>query len=339
MTSNLTPLSEPTDRQQATRKRWPPLDPARIALTNQLAGFCRPLIFRTKQRNLQVKLEPRAATVAGDLTFVLDVNGHELAVSAPPAPLIQLNSELMGIDVTDVPSDLLAALVEACLDPLVGLLQKAGIKLAVKGINRACASEPGIRWFLSGEDGAPLVAGQFWGDLPALEFLLQIWRQAPLVPLRNLAELPIHISLECGHLALTADELGQLEPGDLLLAELISRPTEGEVRLQIYEQTFALASWKNHLVTINRMSSEPPASSVNPSQASTVETIPVRLSFSLGDTSLTVRELSSIQPGYVFEVPNPGNGQVSIYANGKLFGVGEIVELGERLGVRILEIK
>ncbi|MBV8969324.1 MAG: FliM/FliN family flagellar motor switch protein [Verrucomicrobia bacterium] len=87
------------------------------------------------------------------------------------------------------------------------------------------------------------------------------------------------------------------------------------------------------------MSSEPPASSANPSQASTVETIPVRLSFSLGDTSLTVRELSSIQPGYVFEFPNPGNGQVSIYANGKLFGVGEIVELGERLGVRILETK
>jgi type III secretion protein Q len=338
VTSNLTLISEPPNRQQSTRKRWPALDSARVALTNQLAGFCRPLVFRTKQRNLQVKLEPFASAVPDNLIFVLDVNGHELVVSAPAAPLIQLNSELVGIDVADVPPDLLAALVEACLDPLCGLLQKAGIKLAVKGINRASASAPGIRWLLSGDDGAPLVAGQFWGDLPALEFLLQIWRQAPLVPLRNLAELPVYMSLECGRLTLAANELSQLESGDLLLAELISRRTEGEVRLQINQETFALASWKNQLVTINRMSTEPPAPA-NPNQATTVETIPVRLSFSLGDTSLTVRELGAIQPGYVFELPNPGNGQVSIYANGKLFGVGEIVELGERLGVRILEIK
>ena len=339
MTSYLTAVSEPPDRRSASRKRWPALDSARIALTNELAGFCRPLVFRTKQRTLQLRLQPLASAIVGDLTFVLDVNGHELVVSAPPAPLIQLNSELVGIDVTDVPPELLAALVEACLDPLVGLLQKAGIKLAIKGVNRDYPSEPAIRWLLSGEDGAPLIAGQFWGDLPALEFLLQIWRQAPLVPLRNLAELPVHISLECGRLTLAADELAQLESGDLLLAELISRPAEGEVRLQINQQTFALASWKNQLVTINRMSSEPPAPSSNPNQAANVETIPVRLSFSLGDTSLTVRELGSIQPGYVFEFPSPGSGQVSIYANGKLFGLGEIVELGERLGVRILEIK
>ena len=65
--------------------------------------------------------------------------------------------------------------------------------------------------------------------------------------------------------------------------------------------------------------------------------LPVDLAFELGRTELRVGELSQLQPGYVFPLAGALEGaNVTIRANGQAVGQGELVAVGDSLGVRLL---
>lgn len=68
-----------------------------------------------------------------------------------------------------------------------------------------------------------------------------------------------------------------------------------------------------------------------------VEQLSVQLRFDLGQVELTVAELSALQPGYVFPLGGQLEGaNVAIRANGRQVGRGEVVAVGDSLGVRLL---
>lgn len=67
--------------------------------------------------------------------------------------------------------------------------------------------------------------------------------------------------------------------------------------------------------------------------------LPFRLSFHAGEKWLTLAELKYLQAGTVIELDESADAPVRISANGAFFGLGEMVQVGERLGVRLLEIR
>ncbi|MBJ6979143.1 type III secretion system cytoplasmic ring protein SctQ [Luteimonas sp. MC1895] len=65
--------------------------------------------------------------------------------------------------------------------------------------------------------------------------------------------------------------------------------------------------------------------------------LPVQVEFELGRTEMSIGELADLQPGYVFPLATPLEGaSVTIRANGRIAGRGELVAVGETLGVRLL---
>ena len=70
-----------------------------------------------------------------------------------------------------------------------------------------------------------------------------------------------------------------------------------------------------------------------PSDA-TLDELPVRLVFELGRLSLPLAELEAIGPGYVFELGRDMRQSVDIVSAGRRIGQGEIVAIGDALGVR-----
>ncbi|WP_058835897.1 type III secretion system cytoplasmic ring protein SctQ [Luteimonas abyssi] len=65
--------------------------------------------------------------------------------------------------------------------------------------------------------------------------------------------------------------------------------------------------------------------------------LPVRLSFELGALELRVGDIADLQPGYVFGLPARLEGaNVTLRANGEAVGQGELVAVGDTLGVRLL---
>ncbi len=70
-----------------------------------------------------------------------------------------------------------------------------------------------------------------------------------------------------------------------------------------------------------------------------VENLPVNLVFVAGELQVPFGELRAHGPGFVYELEGAVSSQVEIRANGRAIGVGELVELEGRFGVRILECR
>lgn len=63
--------------------------------------------------------------------------------------------------------------------------------------------------------------------------------------------------------------------------------------------------------------------------------LPVRLVFEVGRRTIPLDELKSLQEGFVFELMNPPSKPVTIRANGQIIGSGELLQIGDRVGVRV----
>jgi type III secretion system YscQ/HrcQ family protein len=83
----------------------------------------------------------------------------------------------------------------------------------------------------------------------------------------------------------------------------------------------------------------PPPAEPRRSAAARLETVPVRVTFDLGQRSLTLAELREIGPGHVFELGRELRRCVQVRANGRLIGEGELVDVDGRLGVSILSLR
>ena len=71
--------------------------------------------------------------------------------------------------------------------------------------------------------------------------------------------------------------------------------------------------------------------------ADPARSLPVQVEFELGRTEMSIGELADLQPGYVFPLATPLEGaSVTIRANGRIAGRGELVAVGDTLGVRLL---
>jgi len=65
--------------------------------------------------------------------------------------------------------------------------------------------------------------------------------------------------------------------------------------------------------------------------------LPVEIEFEVGKVELRLSDIAGLQPGYVFALPVHLEGaNVTIRANGRVAGQGELVAVGDTLGVRLL---
>ena len=66
--------------------------------------------------------------------------------------------------------------------------------------------------------------------------------------------------------------------------------------------------------------------------------IEVTLSVEIGSHRLPLRDLMTVDPGQIFALDRMTNEPVSVLVNNKPFARGEIVAIGDRFGVRIVEL-
>ncbi len=64
----------------------------------------------------------------------------------------------------------------------------------------------------------------------------------------------------------------------------------------------------------------------------------VRLVFEVGRAELSVSEIERLGPGHVFQVSRASDGHVDVIAGGRVIGSGELVKIGEDIGVRLKRI-
>ena len=76
----------------------------------------------------------------------------------------------------------------------------------------------------------------------------------------------------------------------------------------------------------------------NSAEVVSLESLPVRLSFDLGEVTLTLAQVHALQVGQALTLDHPLQGAVRIRANGALIGEGDLVEVDGHIGVSIARI-
>jgi type III secretion system YscQ/HrcQ family protein len=185
-------------------------------------------------------------------------------------------------------------------------------------------------------------------DKTGLEWLAGRLGRLPGKRMRRLYNLPVTGEIDIGRMALTPTEINTLVPLDILLPNIGGGPSEKAVHIRISDHLTLvgrLTSPDRILITKLKTAKENPAS-MPTSDTKTPDTkknplpvseVPVTLLFEIGQVRLTMGELSQLQPGYTFQLSEAVERDcpVAIKANGVPVGRGEIVQIDDRLGIRI----
>ena len=193
--------------------------------------------------------------------------------------------------------------------------------------------------------------------LPVAWLNRMLGRAEPLDPDNPLPDvtawqaLPAPISVACAGPTLSASVWSTLRPGDVIV--LGSRSLPPALHANANGRRWPLASRTDGCEISGAMQTTPtllessamqqhedaPAEGAPAEDTGDAATrsLPVLVEFELGRLELTLGELAGLQPGYVFPLPAFVEGaNVTIRANGRASGRGELVAVGDTLGVRLV---
>ncbi|MBN7138268.1 hypothetical protein A7A76_04060 [Lysobacter enzymogenes] len=161
---------------------------------------------------------------------------------------------------------------------------------------------------------------------------------------RDWSQLPVPLALSWDGPSLRYAQWRQLRVGDVLVIGNFQRLPQMRARAPGCAWPLAPSAegWRidgppQFLSTHQETSSMSDPESDAQAPEATGPDVPVRLEFDLGRLECRYEDLKGFQPGYVFALPSRLEGaNVVIRANGRDAGRGEIVAVGDTLGVRLL---
>ena len=174
----------------------------------------------------------------------------------------------------------------------------------------------------------------------------QGWQRSPAA-VNPWARLPGRLHIELRGISFPIAVLRASEMGDVLIlgaratcwrnlqVTLAGARATGPLRTwsATYDGTRLIASAHAPNTTLELIMSDP-------NSAAAADQIPVSLDFDLGNLAVPLGELATLKPGYVFELPNSLDSvRVIIRANGTRVGHGELVAVGDVLGVQLLALE
>jgi len=188
---------------------------------------------------------------------------------------------------------------------------------------------------------------------------IERWQPAASRASTHCAALPASARLSLRAPAISAAALREFETGDVLVLDTYSRCRHNlaleaagrhwAVRLDERSRPMLLSSSIHPPIEPSQsrethtMSDAPPQPAGDAAEAapatSPLDAAMLELTFDIGTLPSSVGELAALQAGYVFELPQTlEQTRTTIRANGRAVGHGELVAVGDSLGVLILDL-
>lgn len=172
------------------------------------------------------------------------------------------------------------------------------------------------------------------------------WRRMAATPAEWL-KLPAAVRVELRGVAFASAELSASEIGDVLILgnrtacwrklHVTLAGARGDARPRTWNACYDGTRLTVSTGVLNSPT-ELPMTDLKATGAA--DNIPVSLDFDLGNLALPLGELAALKPGYVFELPGGlEKARVVIRANGTRVGVGELVAVGDVLGVQLVALE
>ena len=263
----------------------------------------------------------------------------------------------------DLPDDLLLAIGQTVLSDASRLLLQSGCSgLELRRITPVItpattaphtAEKPvALAWQAGLSDSGSQLHGMLYPDEAALRRLAALSRQRPSsgTVADDWSALPLAVSMELGYTLLPLRDITGLCIGDTVFTDVAWRARLGTAVVLRIAEHWLMRARINEDDTITATSgmlmktdefataSDHDFDDAAQLSADGLDALPIRLSFDLGERTLSLAELGSIQMGYVFDLALPASRAVTLRANGMRIGEGELVDIDGRIGVAITRI-
>lgn len=307
------------------------MGPARVdflGLPHDLHWVCPPL-------QAVVAWTARLHTSSGTVTLGFDTEG---LFPFWPGTDFPIHAELLAAHLVEEFAPALRAL-EACLDvPLTGVQLNRGRKTVEPALSLRVSCPD------AGREGTLHIL-----EWPAgLDFHRLLGHPFPAAQARPAdAAWPMLLRFSLGSTRISLRELRGLDRGDILAVESWMARND-MLRLEGFlehESQPSMVLWAGERsATVDQIQHRgtPMPVEISPSLGfapRSLDDLELTVSFDLGERKVPLGELHSLQPGYVFELDAALNrAPVRVVVNGTAIAVGQLVAVGERLGVRIVDI-
>lgn len=323
-----------------------------VSWLNSIAAPRTPVQISLGDKPLSVRLERLVCQSEPSAISMLDCVwgvGDETIVLSIPHALAEafISAVQSGLALPSEP--IRSLLLELALEPLLARLEKQlQQQLQLLQVGKAETIGPyiefGIIYGPVRSKGRLFLFSPLDGPIPPSFYALgELFDGLPRETRKLSKELPIIVAGEVGALRATASLLRKATAGDALLPDVM--PARGEITLTAGRLWTLADVAGNSLILRGPFRSVPrllehthmttPPEQQHPPLEADLDDIEVSLVFECGRWPITLGALSSIGEGHVFELRRPVDGPVDIVANGRRIGSGDIVRIGDELGIRL----
>lgn len=301
--------------------------------------------------------------------------GARFALLLPASAVEQwLSAQMQQASLPALPSELVQSVLEAALAQVLAAIQALGQgephllhwSAAPPDTPEAVAASDdklpahAFELLLRAQDATPAIAtpaiaARLHADNLGLMLLAGLLVRRTPRPGQLAADVPLRLRAELGESRATLDELRALALGDVLLLQTcfvgpqrnlwltgdgragvqLALPSADPAGAADAPDAAPITPFLTVLQPWSATMSAPTSPASSDEAATSLQALPVRLSFDLGELSLTLAQVQALQPGQTLELGHPLAAGVNIRANGLLIGEGDLVEIDGQWGVAI----
>lgn len=307
---------------------------------NALFGLRRAFPFSWAGKPARLRFVAPAAASASQIHLVVRAGGQVVHVGLPGLPEpASLGVAFAGIEIAGLPEDILLGVLETWLADGLKAAGAAGLPLEIKAFAPAPSSLPlACGWEVAREANERFLVGTLHAETTALDALAALSARVPPQPAGSADGLAVALQVAIARTSLPLSTLRTVATGDVLWVPLAPGDrSQGPCELWAGTRLVARAVRNKQTFRVSTMPppAEPPAKT--PAGPVKVDDLPVPVLFDVGQLDLTVGQLRTVAEGYTFELPATPPRLVTIRANGREIGQGELVEIGDKVGVRVVQ--
>jgi type III secretion protein Q len=259
-----------------------------------------------------------------------------------------LRARFPDLDLPAITEPFLSAIFESLCDSLIGVL-RAGAQGAVQLDRLETAGSRGCiaphRFIVELSCDEVMLQAQLATSSQGLLWMATLIGRLP--PAQNAIDavnLPVKLFVEIGMTWLELDEISRLQVRDTILFDWCFLEEDNQLWIGFDHWGLrALRKGRDLLVT-EKLTER--GWTVHPSEApelpaaplGDLEYLPLRVVFDLGEISMTLGEIQTLQVGQPITLARPLSSAVHIRVNGALIGTGDLVEIEGELGVTVASL-
>ncbi len=307
----------------------PEIDPAALAVFNDLAGTNRSLQLAIGHESFEMRFVPAPTLVSG-LAAAVSVGGRHAWLAFGDWSQFTAVAELLDGEPLDrVPAAVMPAVLNAALDANLDQLAQLGGAPSQVDVVVALDQAPGelfsIGIELTSQDKT--IVGSLLADSDALSLLRDAAMRLAPAASQSFAQLPMVAGVEIGLTQLPIDDLHTVKCGDVILFD-VTAPREKPSGLLRFAPT---ATWRASLAGETATLVEQVKLAHWGRDAAAGRS--VTLVFEQGRVECTAEHVAALNVGA--SLGRVGDDEITIRSGGRLVGIGELVLLGDRTGVRV----